>query len=525
MEPLLIECELEAAAATVDTERRRIEGLSIPYGEIGVAAVNGEAAQIRYTAGAQITQARERTPLVLSHDNDRPIGVLAELRQEDGGYVTSFAIDATPDGDTALVQAASGSRAGLSGLVRTIDYDENDGVLDIRAGELVHVGLVTIPAFASAQVSRVAAAAADTTPTERSTTVETTAPVIDAPEVTPAAAPETETTIAAERPVILTRASRAGEEIELACSGGELVIAMMLAARGDQNAQRTVEAALSVIDSTDVPGLMPPAYVGSILGEPTTNRPLADRVAVRRPLPATGMSFTKPKWDTLPEGGWVAENAAIPSNAAGIGTQDVTVLEWAWGIAMSYAVATRSSPDAIESLYRAAVASYYRDVEQKIADLLMANDQATAAGAGIGVGIANYFGDVDDAPDLLVVSPDIYGDLVDVADTVPTYSSGSVTGATMQGQIAGLEIVVSPKLPAGTELVTKRGVIELRESSPVRLTANVIGALQVELGVTAFATFDLEIPNGIHSLTPPAGSPSGSARKSEAKRTSGKAKK
>src|SRR5262249_50416622 len=149
-----------------------------------------------------------------------------------------------------------------------------------------------------------------------------------------------------------------------------------------------VTAALSVLDTGDVPGLVPPNYTTEILGGITVERALAERLCVSRPLPEFGMTIVKPKWTTLPNGGWVAENAATPSNAPAVGTGDVDVLEWAWGVAMSYALATRSNPDALDSFFRAAVQDYYADVEQKIADLIAANDSPTAAGATLGEGVA-----------------------------------------------------------------------------------------------------------------------------------------
>jgi HK97 family phage major capsid protein len=556
--------ELEATAAeTVDRERRIIEGTIAPYGEVGVAHVSPpgqdglEPRRMRFRPGS-LSPARERVPLVLEHDRGAPVGVLANLADAADALRGRFAIDATRAGDDALVQAASGSRSGLTaGAIADEWIEAADGTIEVIRGRLFHVGLTTLAAFPSAEVSRVAASSAETT-TERSsamteqeiraliegaTTDEALAELLEHEneDVRTAAAAERDRRQAAaaasaatnpdqgrletesrsaERPVVLTRERNSSRELQ--CSAGELVLHMVRAERGDRDSARVVEAVLSVIDSTDVPGLMPPAYVETITGLIERPRPLADRVAVRRPLPATGMTITKPNWTTLPDGGWVAENADIPSNAPAMGSDDVAVLEWAWGVAMSYAVATRSSPDAIESLYRAAIQDYYNDVEQKIADALMLVDQAGAAGAGVGSAIAAFYGDELDAPNLLVVAPDIYGDLVDAVDTVPTYSSGEVSGATMRGVIAGLEVVVSPHLPAGTELITVRGVVELREQTPVRLTANVIGALKVELGVTGFATFDTERPNAVHALTPAAGAPAG---QSEAKRTARKSSK
>lgn len=554
MDPIRLELEaavIEAPAASVDRATRTIEGMLSPWDELGVAYVDGEPRSVRFRRGS-IVQARERVPMVLEHERGSPVGVLVELRDTELGLESVYRIDATPAGDDALVQAASGSRAGLTAGALADEYVETvDGTLEVISARLFHVGLTTIPAMPSAQVSRVAAANAEhltegsSVMTEHeatelagtigeSTTDEALAELLEhenatvrqaaeaerdrraaAASPTPTPTPAATDASSAEVPVVLNRHRTAAPE--LLCTAGELVLAMVAAQGGDRQAGRLVEAALSVLETADVPGLMPANYTSTILGEIPSVRPLADRVAVRRPMPASGMTLTKPRWTTKPLGGWVAENVAIPSNKPDVDLGDVAIIEWAYGVAMSYAVATRSSPDAIESIFRLAVEDYYSDVEQKIADLLMANDTPGAVGGGIGAAIAAFFASERTAPDLLVVAGDVYGDLVDVINTVPTYSNGTVSGATMTGTIAGLEIVVSPHLPAGAELVTARGAIELRESSPVRLTANVIGALQVELGATSFASFDLERPNAIKSLTPAAGSPAGS---SEAKRSS-----
>jgi HK97 family phage major capsid protein len=538
-----------AAMAAADPTTRQITGTIVPFGEIGQASVDGEPVQIRYLPGS-ITFARDRTPLVLSHDNDRPIGVLAAHAETTTEATATFKVDPTPDGDAALVQAASGSRGGLSVYAELLDYVETpDGVLEVAKSAVYHVGLVTIPAFQSAEVTEVAAAHqpqegsmdpknlrerlglpedATDEQVEQKLAELTKEPEAE-PKQEPAPAPKQEPIPEAEqeiavvhgRPVMLARkaepqAKRPGEL-------GALVQAMLLAQNGDREAAKIVQAALSVIDSTDVPGLMPKSYVGAVLGSVTIERALADRVAIRRPLPSVGMAFTKPKWTTLPDGGWVAENDPTPSNAPEIGTGDVAILEWAYGVAMSYAVATRSSPDAIESIFRAAVQDYYADVEQKIADTIAANDSPTGAGATLGEGIAAYYAAVGKKapkPNVLLVATDVYGDLFDALVMVPVTQGTTGVDANLGGTIGGLEVVVSPFLVAGTEIVTTRGAIELRETDPVRLTANVIGALQVELGVTAFASFDVEIPGGFITLTPPAGA----AGTSTAKRTAGKTK-
>ena len=39
--------------------------------------------------------------------------------------------------------------------------------------------------------------------------------------------------------------------------------------------------------------------------------------------------------------------------------------------------------------------------------------------------------------------------------------------------------------------------LELRESAPLQLRANAVGTMNVELGVTSFASFDVEVPDAI----------------------------
>jgi hypothetical protein len=40
-------------------------------------------------------------------------------------------------------------------------------------------------------------------------------------------------------------------------------------------------------------------------------------------------------------------------------------------------------------------------------------------------------------------------------------------------------------------------VIEVRDSNPVQLRANVVGTMNVELGVTAFVAVDIETPAAV----------------------------
>src|SRR5215831_13749563 len=152
----MLRFEMDVLAA--DLLKRTIEGIVVPYGEPGIIA--GRA--YRFGPGS-VRLARARTPLLLDHDRGRPVGVLAELRDEPGGAFASFRIDSTPAGDEALTQAASGSRgafsigAELEGEIRAGE----DGVADVDGSSswanVLEVSLLALGAYAGAGVTRVAA--------------------------------------------------------------------------------------------------------------------------------------------------------------------------------------------------------------------------------------------------------------------------------------------------------------------------------------------------------------------------------
>ena len=261
-------------------------------------------------------------------------------------------------------------------------------------------------------------------------------------------------------------------------------MAALIRAGGDPlRARELIRAAVPPVAHTaDVPGALPPNYTTDILdGLPPNQRPLA-AICTSRPLPTSGMKLSKPEWATLPNGGWMADDTAAPAyGVASIALREVPIDQWAWATAYSIAVQERTAPDYVDSVYAQAIESYYVDVEARIATIIDAGALAAATiGAGIGaVGTAAHR-----SANVLVISPDVLGELVD-AEGVIKYSSASVDASG--GSAYGLAIVQAPSLVAGSIYVGVRGSIELRESSPLRLTATAVSGMNGELGVTSFA--------------------------------------
>lgn len=493
----------EMDVSTADLASRSIEGTIVPYGE---AAKIGEASY-RFLPGS-VRLGRSRTPLLVDHDRAAPVGVLAEMVEAETGALARFTVDRTPDGDRALIQAASGSRGALS-VGAELDKFEPDaeGVIEVEAARVLEVSLLALGAFEGAAVHRVAAEAPTDPPTDPPDAPPTVPEPAPTPEEDPVPEPTTPEPIAAAAPppVILAERARAPREL----SAGEYVHALLRAQQGDSDAARMIEAALTETVSTDIPGLLPPSYESSVIGPAPVPRVLYETFR-GRPLPGVGLAVQKPSWTTRPAGAWAANvDADATTSSAVIGLNAAAIERWDWATALSYTAAKRSSPDAITTLYNGAVEDFYADVEAKIGDLAIATAGVADAAVSLGAGIAAFYAATGRAPEVILVSPDVWGELADAGALTPPvgFVGASVTAseAGLRSSYAGLMIVASGALPPATKLLGTRRALDVRISEPVQLTANAIGALNVELGVVGEGLFDADVPAEMMLLT--AGAP------------------
>lgn len=482
----MLQFDIDVTAA--DAETRTIEGIAVPYGE----TANLGGTTYAFEAGS-LKPARTRTPLLLGHDRNRPVGVMTELADTPTGAIARFRVDQGAEGDLALEQATTGSRGGLSIGAEIITAEDNgDGIVNVKAAALLEVSLVSIAAFSSAAVTNVAA---DADPFSTNTDAGDEQPDPDPTDSNPAPVQENtdmETMpepVAAETATIPTIIEKQPE-----LSADAFVSHMLKAQLGNNDSARLVEAALSVIDTTDVVGLVPDFYTMQIIGGLAENRPLANNVR-RAALPASGMKLVKPQWTTTPVGGWIDQNDPTPSNAMAIGNHEIDVAQWAYGVSMTVASLERGVGVA-ESAYTQIVRSYYSDVETRVATAIATAAGAVTAGAStlatIGLLSAAVYEDSGRRPDKVYMATDVWAALLATEGSLP-FTGGQTSANGIAGQIAGLDIVVTPSFSAGGLVVADSSVIELRESSPLQLRANVIGSMQIELGVTSFVTTDVEL--------------------------------
>ena len=201
----------------------------------------------------------------------------------------ALALTPPPAGDTALVQAASGSRGSLSVGAEVDEFEDVGGVIEITAARVVEVSLLALGAFEIRQGfarGRRAGRAAG-----RARARARPGPNPDFQDTEPAPPAETERTepmtveATAAPPVIITERDRTPRELD----AGEYVHALLRAEQGDRDAARMIEAALTETVSTDIPGLLPPTYESTVIGPAPIDRVLYD-VFRGRPLPGVGLA-------------------------------------------------------------------------------------------------------------------------------------------------------------------------------------------------------------------------------------------
>lgn len=141
--------KIQSGTLTANRDDRTVSGLLLPYGEPG----NTSAGKV--TASKGCVEVTEGFVLNNEHDLTRPLGRLLSHEETDKGLRVTFGIAKTRAGDDALEEAAEGLRTGLS--VEVDDVVIRNGAL--LGGQLNGAGLVTVPAFPSAQL--VAADAGD----------------------------------------------------------------------------------------------------------------------------------------------------------------------------------------------------------------------------------------------------------------------------------------------------------------------------------------------------------------------------
>lgn len=266
--------------------------------------------------------------------------------------------------------------------------------------------------------------------------------------------------------------------------------------------------------SGDIPGLQSAQHLAQIIDVIDRSRPL---VAASRSITLTAGKITYPRITQRPiVGEQTAEKTELPSQKMTVAMVEATAKVYGGSGDLSWQAIQWSTPDALSLWFDLAAEAYAHETEDATAAEL-----ATATGTAItvdGADLASWMAAVAEAaaaiytnsrrrPDTLAMSiADGYALLGLVSAEAPVFiAAGSGNLSAGSGNVAGLRLVISPSLPAGTGYVYDASALLVAENAgaPVELRAVEPSIAGFEVGVVGAFLAELMEADAVAKLTAP----------------------
>jgi HK97 family phage prohead protease len=503
-----------SAELTADSAARTISGKIVPFGgEVG----NTSAGAVVFERGAINISDTSKVKLLLEHDPKQPIGRAQFFNETDEGIFASFKISKSSRGTDALIEASEELRTGLSVGVMVNAAKPKNGVLYVSSADLLEVSLVQAAAFKSAAVTDIAASedevAEPTQPTESETaTVEQTTPAVEATPTVEAAAVE------AARPAV-TAMAYSKPRIEI--TAAKYAENTIRAALGDESARQYI---LAADNTTDNAGLVPTRQLNEIINPlGTTIRPSIEAIS-RGVLPDAGMTFEIPKITVMPTVAVTAEDAAFNETDQNSAFLSVDVKKYAGQQTFSVELLDRTSPAFFDELIRNMGAAYAKATDAAVNAALITGASADAtttvtyptAAELLGIvarGSASVYNATLGLPNPfarnMIVNTSQWSNIMTLNDNGrpiytaanPMNAGGAVTPTALQGNVAGLNLFVTPNTAAGTDtdgsiLIVNPDAYTWYESPNYRLRAESTASGSVTIGYYGFGAIATKVGAG-----------------------------
>jgi HK97 family phage prohead protease len=502
-----------SAELTADSAARTISGKIVPFnGEVG----NTSAGAVVFERGAINIADSSKVKLLLEHDPKQPIGRAQFFNETEDGIFASFKISKSSRGTDALIEASEELRTGLSVGVMVNAAKPKNGVLYVSSADLLEVSLVQAAAFKSAAVTDIAAskdeAVEETLPTESETATVETTPAVEATPTVEAAAVE------AARPAV-TAMAYTKPRIEV--TAAKYAENSIRAALGDESARQYIAAA---DNTTDNAGLVPTRQLSEVINPlGTTIRPSIEAIS-RGVLPDAGMTFEIPKITAMPTVAVAAEDAAFSNTDQNSAFLSVSVAKYAGQQVFSVELLDRTSPAFFDELVRNMAAAYAKATDKAVnaaiitgasvdattvttyptaAELLGIVARGSASVYNATLGLPNPFARN------MIVNTSQWSNIMTLNDSgrpiynasQPQNAGGSVTPTALQGNVAGLNLYVTPNTDSGTDtdgsiLIVNPDAYTWYESPTYRLRAESTAAGQVTIGYYGYGAIATKVGAG-----------------------------
>jgi HK97 family phage prohead protease len=499
-----------SAGLTADAANRTISGKIVP---LNVEAGSTNMGKVIFESGSiQIADA-SAIRLLSQHDNKKPLGKMLDYSETEDAINAVFSVSRSQRGTEALILAEEGLQSGLSIGAEVLKSKIKDGVTYVSAARLIEVSLVTDPAFKSAQVTDIAAeeSAVEETiqPTESETVVEDT---------TVEAAPVETAAVEAARPTV-SAMSYTKPRIELtAAKYAENSVRALL---GDEDARQYIIAADSTVNN---PGLVPTPQLSELVNAlGTTIRPSIEAIS-RGVLPNAGMTFEVPKISAMPTVAETAQGNAFSDTDSTSEFLTATVKKYAGQQTFSVELLDRTSPAFFDELVRNMAAAYAKATDAAVNAAIISGASLDAtttvtyptAAELLGIvarGAASVYNATLGLPNPfarnMIVNTSQWSNIMTLNDSgrpiynasQPQNAGGVVTPTALQGNVAGLNLYVTPNTASGTDtdgsiLIVNPDAYTWYESPTYRLRAETTASGQVTIGYYGYGAILTKVGAG-----------------------------
>jgi hypothetical protein len=472
-------------AVTAAQDGRTLTGTALPYGIPGRTS----AGTVTVDAGAvQVPADLRRIKLFRDHGRTTPVGYTTAADDTVEALRMTFHAAATPDGDTALLEAAEGIRDCLS--VELDDVVIKGG--HVTAAALTAVALVPIPAFTGADL-----AAADTPEVPVTAPAPTPTPTDPAtPQPDPSAPPNPDVPpVPAQLYASLNPVGAALTAAPRVPSFAAAVSRIRGALNGANDAGALNAALSDVVPANDAQGFLRDQWLGELWTPVAVQR---NYIAAMSSAVLTGMRFYGWKWETLPQvGDYAGNKTAIPSNTVKIVPAEGNAYRLAGGWDVDRIFVDLGAPGFLEALFAAAVADYAKKSNAKAGAFLAANASVSTATVDNLVdalaAVAAFLGANGATPSWISISSDLWSQYLALTSAAAPWwlsvASSSVSIKDPSGSVADLKFFVDPDLPVGTVLAGDRAAATHFEASgsPLRVQAVNIPNGGIDIGVFGYA--------------------------------------
>jgi HK97 family phage prohead protease/HK97 family phage major capsid protein len=507
-----------SSVESADTERRVIAGKIVPYEVVG----NTSAGPVVFAKDSIDIGDPGKIKMLMQHKADMPIGRMQKFQKAEDGIYASFKISSSMSGQNALVLAQEQLIDGLSVGVEVSGSKQTKDYLYVTKATLKEVSLVETPAFAEANVTKVAASESETDSTPTTTESEAILDTTPEPTVTPAEVAPVE----AARPTI--SAAIYSEPRTPINSQAKYLQYSVKAQLGDHEAGLWVRGedakALKIKAADDSfstnPAFSPVSYATTVVDTLIGSRPTIEACGGAKVIPNSGMTISHPKITTSGTVASTAEGGAPSETGIVSAYVNATVTKYAGLQRYSVELLERSSdnPAFFQAMLDNMTRAYNKATDAAVIAEIVSGGTVSTSQATTYLGIQAFIAQAGPAAYLAtgelasgyIAGTSQWSLLIGAKDTTdrpiftatnPYNAAGSSSPTSIRGNILGLDLYVDANMVSTTiddsAFIVVPSAIAIYESPVLRLSTNVPTSGEIELMLYGYLATKTLVSGGL----------------------------